>query len=119
MSNRSMLVGDRVSINGRELSPMRATFDENTIATHEVVAAVAGKKLRVVSALLGSAGSNTAIWKSDSTVISPAFPLSADSGYVLPEAPVLGHFETAAGEPLQLELTAAERVAGHLTYLVI
>jgi hypothetical protein len=41
--------------------------------------------------------------------------LAANGGVVAPESP-RGYFETAAGEALQLNLSAAVAVGGHISY---
>ena len=48
----------------------------------------------------------------------PAVPAGANGGYVLNFSPV-GHFETVAGEKLNLVLGSGIAVAGGLTYIEV
>lgn len=95
-----------------------AVVSKAAIADNEIVAAVSGKKIRVLSYTLNAAGgANTCTWKSATTALSGAMDIgdnvsvSADCG--------AGLMETAAGEALNLALTAATLVAGHITYILV
>jgi hypothetical protein len=91
-----------------------ATGGNNTL-----VAAVAGKSIRVLSLLLvASGGANTVALESDAdgTALTGDMDLGADGQLVLPHNPA-GWAVTAAGELLNLELSAATAVAGCLTYV--
>lgn len=91
---------------------------KNTAADNELVAAVVGKKIRVLSYSLNAAGgANTVTWKSASTALSGAMDIG-DNVYVAAEAN-RGLFETAAGEALNLTLSAATLVAGHISYVLV
>jgi hypothetical protein len=70
-------------------------------ADQSLVAAVAGKKIRVHAVFASNAGTlGTLLFESATTVISPTFDVIADGGgFVLNWNPV-GWFETAAGEAL-------------------
>lgn len=86
---------------------------------NELVAAVAGKRIRVHSlVLVASGGANTATLRSDTTGITGAMDLGADGQLVLDHNPA-GWFQTAAAEALNLLLSAATLVAGSLTYSLI
>jgi hypothetical protein len=67
-----------------------------------VVAAVAGKKIRVLSLAFVAGGTATnATFNSASTAISPLFANAANGGAILPFNPI-GWFQTVAGEALTL-----------------
>lgn len=88
-------------------------------ATADVVAAVAGRRIRVLAGLLVAAGSVTATWKSGSTGLTGA--MSMVVGVPLPMAPsnsmdTVPHLQTAAGEALNLTLSGAVQVSGYLVY---
>jgi hypothetical protein len=95
-----------------------ATSGDNTI-----VAAVTGKKIRVVSLYLHAAGdvdvyvvdgaNNDMIGKS-----TQALDLTTNSGCVLPYNPG-GWAETASGQTLDINLGGNVRVAGVLSYVEI
>ena len=102
-----------------EITPVyTAVVAENAIADNEVVAAVAGKQIKVLSiVLIASGGANTCTWKSATNALSGAMDFAADGGYSLGngETPVL---VTNNGEALNLALTAATLVAGHVSYVL-
>ena len=89
-----------------------------------IVAAVTGKRIRVQNYTLIAAGDVSVTWKSGSTTISGAMPLTTNGG-MAPSAGAAtasgldGVLETAGGEALVLNLSAAVLVAGHLRYEVL
>jgi len=93
-----------------------AAAGDNTL-----VAAVAGKRIRVHAlALVASGGANTVRLESGAagTALSGQMDLAADGQLVLAHNPA-GWLQTAAGELLNMELTAATSVAGMLVYSLI
>lgn len=104
--------------------PKYASFGAGT-ADISVVAAVTGKKIRVLSYVIGGTGTGAVDckWQSGSgmgaTDLSGLFPVLADvqalaSGYN-PD----GHFETAAGAALNLNQSGTEALGGHVTYIEV
>jgi hypothetical protein len=84
---------------------------------NEIVAAVAGYKIKVLAFIFMSAGTVTATFKSASTAIAPGFPLAAGGGALGP----INHgqipwFETASGEPLNCGLSDEVAVGVHVIY---
>ena len=82
-----------------------------------IVTAVTGKKIRVLSYVLSSSGSVNAKWRSGTTDISGLIYTAATTN-ASSTAP-LGLFETAAGQALNLNLSAAVPMGGHLTYVEV
>lgn len=96
-----------------------AKADVSASSTAEVVAAVAGKKIRVLAcAFVCGAVATDATFKSGSTAISPIFQNAANAGAVLPPN-ALGWFETAAGEALNLTTGAGSQTGVLVTYVTI
>lgn len=94
-----------------------AVINESTQASNEIVAAVAGKKIRVVSVVLVCSAANVVTWQSAATAISGPMSFAANGGYALAsEAPL---FETVAGEALNLLSGSAVQVSGHILYGLI
>ena len=91
-----------------------ALIDENAQANNEIVAAVSGKRIRVVSFFVVAAAANSITWKSATTAIAGPMAL-AQNGGVSAEAEV-GLCETAMGEALNLALSAATQVGGGVAY---
>jgi hypothetical protein len=94
-----------------------ASSGDNTI----VAAAGSGVKIRVLSAKLIAAGAVNVRWESGAggTALTGVETIAeAGFGYVLPYSPA-GHFETAANTLLNLELSAAVQVSGHITYILV
>lgn len=95
----------------------RAVIDAATSGNNVLVAAINGKKIRVLSVFVVAAGAVTVRFESeaDGTALSGQMNLAANGGFVLPFNPA-GWFETAFGELLNLELSGAVSVDGCLTY---
>lgn len=93
----------------------------NNVATagdNELVAAVSGKKIRLLSLVaIASGGANTLTLESgtDSGQISGAMDIADNGPLILPHNPC-GWVETVAGESLNLILSAATAVGGFFTY---
>jgi hypothetical protein len=84
---------------------------------NEIVAAVSGKKIRVLAAVLGpNAAANGATFKSAATAIDALRTIPIGGTYQLPYAPH-GWFETVAGEALNLALTGANACGVLVTYI--
>lgn len=100
--------------------PKYAVIDHATSGDNEIVAAVTGKKTRVLAVLLMSGGTVNARFESAAggTSLTGQMQLTAQAGFVLPFNPV-GWFETVAGQALNLELSGAVSVDGCLVYQVI
>lgn len=92
-------------------------LEATTGADREVVAAVADKKIRVLSySLSGNAGTvSTAVWKSAAAAIDSTKYL-AQNGFI-GEADENGLFETAAGEALNINVSA--NVSARVTYILV
>lgn len=101
------------------LTPKFAIISAASSGDNIIVAAVTSKKIRVLNYTLVSAGTVNAYWKSATAgALSGAIPLVANSGASPAYSPV-GHFETTAGEALDLNLSGAIGVYGHLTYIEV
>lgn len=85
-----------------------------------LIAAVAGRKIRVLAAVLVATTAVTAKFQSAAggTDISGAMPLGANGTLVLP-LNTAGWFETASGALLNLVLGGAIAVAGSITYVLV
>lgn len=95
-----------------------AVVSAATAGNNTLVAAVAGKKIRVIAVVLvASGGANTVRFESDAdgTALTGQMDLAADGQLILSKNG-FGWFETVAGELLNLELSAATAVAGCLVY---
>jgi hypothetical protein len=98
-----------------------AVIDDASIGNNTIVAAVAGKKIRVMGFFFVAAGAVDARWESDAdgTALSGVMTLAAGDPFVASGFNPLGWFETVAGELLNLELSAAVSVDGALTYVLV
>lgn len=99
--------------------PKFAPINAASSGDNTIVAAVAGKKIRVLAYTAIANGAVNARWQSGDagSYLSGALPLAAQAG----AAPAFGGglLETASGELLNLELSAAIQVSGHLTYVEV
>jgi hypothetical protein len=105
------------------LTPKFAKIDVTSSGNNTLVAASVGKKIRVLSMFMVSAGTVTARLESndaddDGTELTGQMNLVANSGFTLPFNPV-GWFETGAGQFLNLELSGVVSVDGCLVYVEV
>ena len=98
----------------------RAKIDNATSGDNELVAAVTGKAIRVVDVMLVSTGTVNARFESSAggTALSGVINLTAQAGFA-PGYNRAGHFQTVAGEALNLELSGAVSVDGWLVYVEV
>ena len=100
-----------------------AVVNASASGTNTVVAAIANKRIRVLSYVIVAAGDVTVTWQSASTAISGPMALAANGG-AAPSAGqsvpagLIGQFETNQGEALVVNLGSAISVGGHITYIV-
>lgn len=99
--------------------PQYVVIDEASSGDNTLVAAVTGKKIRVLGYVLVGAGNVTARFESGAggTALTGQMTLSSSSR-VASACIAGGCFETAKGALLNLELSAAVSVDGHLTYAI-
>lgn len=97
---------------------LHAKIDVAAATDNEIVAAVSGKKIIVIDyCLVAGGGANTCTWKSGSTALTGGMSFAANGGIAVPASPY-GVLETVAGEALNLTLSAATSVDGHLSYVL-
>jgi len=104
-----------ISNTGYGIVPKYADIDVASAGDNTIVAAVTGKKIRVLQYALVVSAATTVIWKSGTTPITGDMPFAANGGISSPFSPS-GLFETSAGEALVLNLSAGNPVSGHLVY---
>lgn len=102
------------------LTPKFAKIAVSASGVTQLVAAVGGKKLRVVSLFVVAAAAVTVKFQSHTTPtdLTGAMPSGANGGFVLPFNP-LGWFESLIGEALDVNLGGAISVAGSLSYVEV
>ncbi len=110
---------ESIGISG--ITVLRAPIDASSLGANELVAAVGGEKIKVLSMLLIATDTVSGIFRSNSGGSLLAGNLSLDAlgaGFLLtpPADPSMHWFETDAGEALVLELGSAIAVGGLLTY---
>lgn len=96
----------------------RAVIDGAGTADLEIVAAVAGKKIRVYQVVLIASGTTTVRFESAAggTALTGQLSLAVNVGFSSGFCPA-GHFQTAAGQALSLEVSgAAVSVDGWVVY---
>lgn len=96
-----------------------AVIAASSAGDNTLVAAVAGKRIRVISlSLVASGGANSIRFESGAsgTALTGVMDIADNGQYTLNFNPS-GHFETAKGALLNLELSAATAVGGVLTYI--
>lgn len=109
-----------VVVDGVALEVKRAAVAASTSGDNTLVAAVAGKAIRVVQIVLVAAGAVSARLESDAggVALTGSMPLPETGGFVLPFSEA-GWVQTGEGELLNLELSGAVAVAGALSYVEV
>jgi len=97
-----------------------AAIDAATSGDNEIVAAVSGKRIRVISCFMIAAGAVNVRFESGAggTALTGQMNLTTNSGFTLNENNS-GWLETASGAALNLELSGAVSVDGCLSYIEI
>lgn len=110
----------QMTAGGTVVTPKFAVIDAATSGDNTLVAAVTGKKVRVVAAFLVAAGAVNVRFESGAggTALTGQVNLVANTGFVLPYNPA-GWFETGSSALLNLELSAAISVDGSLVYIEV
>lgn len=95
----------------------RAVISSASSGNNTLVAAVTGKRIRVLSLFLVATGAVTVRFESaaDGTALSGQMAIAANGSLVLPYNEA-GWLQTVAGELLNLELSGGVQVSGALTY---
>ncbi len=94
------------------------SFSDADAASNLLVLANATQKIRVLSYVLNAAnGENDISFIGGSTALTGAFEV-ADNTTIFASAPH-GLFETAINEDLDLLMSAATLVAGHISYVLV
>lgn len=97
---------------GTALTVKYASISTSASGDTTVVAAVTGKRIKVIDYVLTRASAVNMKWRSGTTDITGLLYNGAAPGF----NPV-GHFRTAVGELLAINLSAAVGVGGHITYV--
>lgn len=104
---------------GPLLTPKYAALAASTSGASTAVAAVAGKKIRVLGYVIVANGAVNVKFQSHTAGdLTGLFYLVANTGVAGGYNPV-GHFETVAGEALDINLSGNVAAGGHLTYLEV
>jgi len=101
--------------------PKFAAIDAASSGDNTIVAAVAGKKIRVLAGSMTMTGTAVTLrWESGAsgTALTGQMTPSQGSTIAMAYCP-LGHFETTAGALLNLELGGAQSVDGWLVYIEV
>jgi hypothetical protein len=113
------LATDKLQNGLTELTPKFAVIAASASGDNTLVSAVGGKKLRVLNYVLMSNGTVNAKFQSSTAGdITGLLYLVANTGASSSFNPV-GHFETVSGEALELNLSGAIAVGGHLSYVEV
>jgi hypothetical protein len=102
------------------LTPKYASISTASSGNTTAVAAVTSKKIRVLSYRFQSDGDVSVKFRSATAGdITGAMATGAKGGGGGASFSPVGHFETVAGEALQINLSAAVQVSGHLVYVEV
>lgn len=115
---QNTLESSQISNLGAIITPKFVGINVGSSGDSALVAAVVGKKIRVLSYVLVADGTVAVKFESATTALTGPMALVAYSGVASGFCPV-GHFETVANTVLNLNLTAAVGVRGHLVYVEV
>lgn len=110
---------DAIVDNIAALVPKHAKISCSTGGDNTIVAAVAGKRIRVVAYLFGVHNTQQVTWKSGAITELSGQMAFAQYGGVSAPLNKVGHFQTASGEALVMNLGQGVQVSGHLTYIEV
>lgn len=99
----------------------RAVIDGATSGNNTLVAAVTGKRIRVLALFAVMTGTAVTIRfesAADGTALTGQMQPTQGGGFVLPYNPI-GWFETLSGQLLNMELSGAQSVDGVLVYVEV
>lgn len=88
-------------------------------ATGDLVAAVSGRKIRVISYLFICSAALTINFESNTTDVTGPMQVAANGGVSYPGGVLAPAFETATGEKLAMTITGTGNVRGHLSYILV
>lgn len=102
------------------LSPQFASIAVSSSGVNIVIAAMVGKAIRVLSYVLTANGTVNVKWQSHTlpTDLTGLDYLVANTGVSSGYSPI-GHFQSRVGESLDINLSGAIAVGGHLTYILV
>lgn len=103
-------------------APSTATIATSTSGDNTIVAAVTGRKIRVLGYVLSANAAVNTKWRSastDKTGLRYFGSAGQESIAPLSDDPEVFWFETAAGEALVLNLSGAVAVGGYVVYIVV
>lgn len=105
---------------GVALSPQRALISASTTGATQIVAAVASKKIRVLTGFLVASAAVNVKFQSHVTPtdLTGLMSFAANGGLAIPYCE-LGHLDTVAGEALDINLSGAVAVGGAITYVAV
>lgn len=102
------------------LTPKFAVITASASGVTQVVAAVGGKKIRVLSWTLVCSGAVNVKWQSAVTPTDlTGLHYFAANGGASPAFDPFGHFQTLTGEALNINLSGATAVGGSLQYVEV
>lgn len=96
-----------------------SSVNASSSGNNTAIAAVAGKRIIVLQGDLIAAGAVTVtLQSSGGSVLDGPMAFAQNGGKIYPES-TYGHFATAIGEGLVINLNGAVQVGGHLVYALV
>lgn len=116
----SALATDAIMTSLTALTPKFAKIVASASGATTIVAAVAAKKIRVLSWQVVCNAANNVKWQSHVTPtdLTGLHYFAINGGVVATFSPI-GYFETIVGEALDINLSAAQAVGGSLVYIEV
>lgn len=121
LATDALISGTLGTSNLTAYTPLFSGITASASGATTIVSAVASKKIRVLAWTLLVNGAVNVKWQSHVTPTDKTglhYFASAGTGISVPFSPV-GHFETIAGEALDINLSGAVAVGGSLVYITV
>lgn len=93
-----------------------AVISKNTAATHEIIAAVTGKVIKVYAINIVCSAANTVNFENGTTDTTGVMSFAANGGMAAAVNPPAYLLKTAAGAAFQMTLGSAQQVSGWVAY---
>ena len=97
---------------------LTAIVNPSTATTTQVIAGAAGKKFRVLAYAAMATAANNVTFKTNTTAVTPLWPLGANGGIVFQEN-AHGWFDTVAGDDLNVTTSAATATGIYVQYIIL
>jgi hypothetical protein len=110
---------DSVQVEGKGVPVKQAHINVATATNTQLVAAVAGKKIRVTAVTIICAGAQGVTFKTATTALGGEYSFATNGGMDVDRTPPNWFMETVAGEALNITTSQAVQTSGSINYIEV